>query len=104
MWTTDSEPLLGVRDGKPEPLLNPVYEFCKGCVDPYIYASGLNADWTNSNANTCNGWTSSLDAVNFRNGDKYSTTDYLSDSLTPCDVGEADPFFGPFLTFYCVEQ
>ncbi|MGH1346470.1 MAG: DUF1554 domain-containing protein [Nannocystales bacterium] len=111
IWTTDATPLLGVRDGAPEPLTNPVAEpcipdfpngvFCFTFVRP----TGLNNDWTPALNNTCNGWSSNASGQTLAFGNSESSTEFLRGPTTTCDTGTGDVgLVGSWPSFYCVEQ
>ncbi len=101
VWITDATPLLGVRDGAPEPLVSPIFS-----LSFTQYISGLNANWTTSASNTCNGWSSELASDMVRFGDASSLSDFIVDSTTDCENWSF--FVGglPLNTVatYCVEQ
>ncbi len=103
MWITDATPLLGVRDGDAEALLAPIYEqnsFLSRLI------SGMNADWTTSNSNTCNGWSSELESDEMRYGDPASVTDFLVSSTGDCAEWSVfiRPFYFNVTSTYCAEQ
>lgn len=103
VWITDATPLLGVRDGEPEALLAPIYE------ENFSFSrliSGLNADWTSSISNTCNGWSSDLESDQVRYGDPTSVTGYLVGSIGDCAEWSvfASPIWLSATSTYCVEQ
>lgn len=102
VWITDETPLLGVRAGDPVPLEAPVFLENDFMVR---YISGMNANWTTSGSNTCNGWSSDLETDEVRYGDVTSTVDFLSDATTECDGwGPSNGFFLNLTCVYCVEQ
>ncbi len=103
VWITDETPLLGVRAGDSVPLESPVFLENDFMVR---FISGMNANWTTSGSNTCNGWSSDLETDEFRYGDVTSTVDFLSDATTECD-GWGTPANGSFINLtcvYCIEQ
>jgi hypothetical protein len=102
IWITDATPLLGVRDGANQPLLAGLF----GIAGVGHTVTGMNSNWTSSNSNDCNGWTSSSASYDARWGDPSSTTNYL-------DVGQYDcsgwsiysmNVWTDLTDFYCVEQ
>lgn len=112
VWTTDETPLLGVREGTQQDLLAPLTDENSQNLFDYQIATGLSPDWTASNANTCNGWTSSSDGQNARFGLPVATAmpDVINDFGGPCSdwsvfVSSPPIFFTvDGSTFYCVEQ
>ncbi len=106
VWMTDATPLLGVRDGAPEPLENSVAQACvmPPCLVIGPIISGLNSDWTTSASNTCNGWTSSSENDMVRRGYADSETEFISSpDLIDCVLDDGGiGFLNP--RFFCVEQ
>jgi hypothetical protein len=99
VWITDDVPLLGVRDGGPEPLLAPLYECPAGQTCYGSKITGLDADWTAATSQTCNGWLSSSDDDEAVYGDPQSVTEYISTGdVHACGFG-----FISTVGVYCVE-
>jgi hypothetical protein len=100
IWLTDDVPLLGVRDGAPEPLDAPITD----CPPPNTISlsefviTGMNTDWTTLASDTCEGWTSESPNDDIRLGRACSVETYLYE---PAVVSDCD---GPFFAVYCVEQ
>mgnify|MGYP000176561760 FL=1 len=111
IWITDSTPLLGVRDGAPVPLDNPVVQPCVPDVPNGVVCfsavrpTGLNADWTPAASDTCNGWSSNSENLTLGYGDLTSATGFLEGESTVCSTGTGDfGLPGSWPSFYCVEQ
>ncbi len=108
IWLTDEIPLLGVREGVAEPLTSPIVQPCVSgggifCAVLGPIITGLDNDWTNATADTCNGWTSASESFDASGGDRSSSESYLNNSDTPCSLdGNGASFQQP--AFYCVEQ
>lgn len=100
VWITDDVPLLGVRAGAPQPLVNSVVDpncgqFCFALRE----VTGLATDWTTKVTETCSLWTSASAGATAAVGNPYLTDDFIDngDNL-PCD--DLNVFTG----VYCVEQ
>lgn len=111
IWITDATPLLGVRNGEPEPLTNPVAEPCIPDIPngvfcfSFVRPTGLNNDWTPALNNTCNGWSSNAEGQTLAYGNSESPTDFLRGPTTTCSTGTGDTgLIGSWPSFYCVEQ
>ena len=99
IWITDDVPLLGVRAGAAQPLVNSVLD--PNCA-PFCFANrvvtGFATDWTTKATETCNLWTSSNSGVSAAVGNPYTDDDFI-------DSGENLQCDGLALTsVYCVEQ
>lgn len=106
IWITDDVPLLGVRDGESQALDVSIGGVCPGRGEFGIEGrimTGLNADWTTSAFDTCDGWTTESSDEDMRRGLACSTTTYLYDPewTSDCDFGTG--FLDP-AQVYCVEQ
>lgn len=111
IWTTDSTPLLGVRSGSVMDLVNPIVPPCVGTVveclgyqNPVI--TGMEQDWTPALSDTCNGWSSDSENLEFRVANKNSVDMFLDDgTVRQCSVNTGGIILiGASPLFYCVEQ
>lgn len=107
IWITDDVPLLGVRAGSPQPLdlairAECTTEFC--AFNNNRVVTGLNANWTNASVDTCDGWSSTSENVDFAVGASLSATEFLdSNEEVACSFGTT-AVFGGTPRFYCIEQ
>jgi hypothetical protein len=105
VWITDSVPLLGVRNGLPQALVNPIDPPCTGtCLIEGPVITGMQANWTSPAPLDCNDWMSGSSTVSTSYGDHESTTEFLLSATIDC---EFVPDGGVTLNnarVYCIEQ
>lgn len=105
VWMTDGSALLGVRDGEPASLEKGITNNSAARI-----ITGINQDWTTAITTTCDGWSSSSDALSVSVGNPNSTEEYLRGASTrPCAPWNAPLHQGAkptknLTTVYCVEQ
>ena len=99
VWITDEIALLGVRDGMPMPLENPIEDQVCGMTCPILdTVSGMADDWTNLGDNICIGWSSASSGATATYGRGTGVEDYLEFNTRSCGSN----WFGIY--FMCVEQ
>lgn len=111
VWATDATALLGVRSGVQEDLGAAIVSESSQTLFDFQILTGLNPDWTTSNANTCNGWTSSSETAMARFGEADTTDmpDMIHSFLGNCSDWSTSTnppvvIWTDATGFYCVEQ
>ena len=65
----------------------------------------MSQDWTPTLSDTCNGWSSDSDALEYRVGEKRSLDSFLDDGERSCALASGGTvLIGTQPVFYCVEQ
>ena len=97
VWTTDEIALLGVRDGKPQPVLVPIASQVVQRA-----ATGLRGNWVTELNADCNNWTSNSSGASQYMGDPEELSSELflagiTPEISPGNCASSVPV-------YCVEQ
>ncbi len=95
VWVTDTSALLGVRDGAPQDLVNPI----DATGTTAFAVTGLRATWVANTTDDCNGWTSNGDFLDREDGDPRSIS---AGAFLDNPAGDTDCVVSTVV--YCVEQ
>lgn len=97
VWITDDAPLLGVRDGSPEPVENVLSN--GGGIFGYFLVTGMEQDWTPlSGGLTCQNYTSDSSSLSMRMGAAALTSEFIRAEGAVYGCEET------LLRVYCIEQ